>query len=107
MVAILVLLLVAAGAVGVAVSREEDAETDSETAARAGSVTGLLVGVEDDRLTLAPQGGGARQVFAVRPIDRRALDLFHLTQHAEHRWPVTVTWETENGTRYAARVDDA
>jgi hypothetical protein len=72
-----------------------------------GTTAGVIVEVTDQQITLAPDGGGEPERFAVRPIDARRLDLFHLAQHAQARWPVRVVWRAVDGIRYAERVDDA
>jgi hypothetical protein len=109
MAAILGLLLLAAGAVGFAVSRGDDAPSapPAPSGPTAGIAAGVLVKVEEDRLTLAPTGGGPHEVFGLRPIDRGRIDLFHLLEHVRQKWPVRITWEAVDGARYAAQVDDA
>jgi hypothetical protein len=70
-------------------------------------VQGVLTTVEDSRLVLQPDNGGAEEEFTIRPENRRALDLFHLRQHASDRLPSIVHYEETDGTKYAVRVDDA
>ena len=72
-----------------------------------GRVQGVLTTVADDRLVLQPDNGGAQEQFRIRPEDRRALDLFHLRQHAADKLPSIVHYEETDGTKYALRVDDA
>ena len=75
--------------------------------ATTGSARGILTEVDGDRLVLQPAGGGQPQEFAIRPHDRRRIDLFHLRQHAADALPSIVQYEEVDGTRYAVRVDDA
>ena len=107
MAAILALLLAASGAVAFALSRGEESRPSAASGPAAGTANGVLVEVEQERITLAPEGGGPNEVYALRPIDRGRIDLFHLLDHVRRRWPVRVTWEQVDGTRYAVRVDDA
>ena len=105
MAATLAVLLLAAGAVGFALSGDDsgDGSAGDGAAAAQGTTTGTLVEVGAEQLTLAPEDGGDHEVFAVRG----RLDFVHLTEHVDEAWPVTVVWETVDGTRYAVRVDDA
>jgi hypothetical protein len=108
MAAILVLMLVAAGAVAFAVLGGEDEEPAPEPAsATSGIVTGVLVGVDDDRLVLDPGTGEEPLTFGVRPRDYQRIGIPHLNEHLEQGWPVRIFWTLEAGTRYAERVDDA
>jgi hypothetical protein len=109
MAAILALLLAAAGGAGFALSGAGsggDAGPATASPTR-GALTGVLTDVRHDRLTLAPEGGGETEVFGVRPIDQRRLDLSHLEEHVEQVWPVVLHFDTVDGVRYATRVDDA
>jgi hypothetical protein len=107
MAVVLGLLLVAAGAIGFALSRDEDDAPAEATSAASGATTGILVSVDDDRLLLDPGTGDEPLTFAVRPIDYRRIDIPHLNEHVEERWPVRIHWTLEGDTRYAERVDDA
>ena len=70
------------------------------------SIDGKLTSVQDTELTLQPDGGGAIERFAVRPIDRRTLDLGHLQTHMAQGLPSRVFYESDGDLRYAVRVDD-
>ena len=110
MAAILALLLAASGAVAYALSRGEDtapARTAATATTSSGTSKGVLTKVDDQMIMLSPEGGGAVETYALRPIDRGRIDLFHLVDHVKRKWPVRVVWEEVDGTRYAARVDDA
>ena len=68
---------------------------------------GVLTTVQDTRLVLQPEGGGAPAEFMIRPEDRQRLDLFHLEQHAADSLPSIVHFDKVGDRRYATRVDDA
>jgi hypothetical protein len=108
-VSIVVLLVLAGGAVAFAALGGEDGPEAPPVLSgpAAGQVEGVLIGVEEERLTLRPADGTPEQTFGLRPIDRSRIDLFHLLEHVREKWAVRVTWETEDGRRYAARVEDA
>jgi hypothetical protein len=72
-----------------------------------GQVRGVLTEVSESRLVLQPAAGGEPQEFAIRPEDRRRLDLFHLEQHAADALPSIVHYEQVGDARFAVRVDDA
>ncbi len=72
-----------------------------------GRMQGVLTTVENAKLVLQPEGGGAPTEFAIRPEDRQRLDLFHLEQHAADSLPSIVHFEKVGDKRYATRVDDA
>ena len=93
-------LLVLVGVVLLAGGGGGPAETTS------GRMTGILTTVSDTRLDLRTDTGDT-QAFAIRPQDRRNLDLFHLQQHSADALPSIVHYEEEGGTLYAVRVDDA
>jgi hypothetical protein len=101
--AILLGLLVVTGAVLLATSGSGGG---SSTIGR-GTVDGTLLSASQEQgLLLRPSDGGAVQRFAVRPIDVRRLDFFHLQDHASQKLPSRVHYEEEGGVRYAVRVDD-
>ena len=72
-----------------------------------GRLQGVLTTVEQTKLVLQPQDGGAPTEFTIRPEDRQRLDLFHLEQHAADSLPSIVHFEKVGDKRYATRVDDA
>lgn len=72
-----------------------------------GRMQGVLTTVEDTRLVLQPEGGGAPTEFTIRPEDRQRLDIFHLEQHSADALPSIVHFERVGDKRYATRVDDA
>ena len=72
-----------------------------------GTATGIVTQVNEYQLILAPQDGSASITFAVRPLEQRQFDLFHIEQHAAQRLSSVVSYEREGDTLYAVRVDDA
>ena len=98
---LLLALLAVVGVVLLASGGEGGSERTS------GRVQGVLTEVTDARLVLQPAAGGSTQEFAIRPEDRRKLDLFHLQQHASDALPSIVHFEQVGDTRFAVRVDDA
>ena len=104
MAAILVGLLVVTGAILLATGSSGGGESSS--VAR-GTVDGTLLSASQDQgIVVQSSDGGPVQRFAVRPIDVRRLDFFHLQDHASQKLPSRVFYEQEGGTRYAVRVDD-
>jgi hypothetical protein len=71
-----------------------------------GRSTGVLTAVGDTRLVLRTTDG-KNEEYAIRPEDRRNLDMFHLQQHSADALPSIVHYEQQGNTRYVVRVDDA
>ena len=99
--AILLGLLVVTGALLLVTSGGGGAST-----VKRGTVDGTLLSASEQGIVVQPADGGPVQSFAVRPIDVRRLDFFHLQTHASQKLPSRVFYEQEGGTRYAVRVDD-
>jgi hypothetical protein len=101
--AILVGLLVVTGAVLLATG----SGGGGSPSVQRGTVDGTLLSASQEQgIVVQPSGGGPVQRFAVRPIDVRRLDFFHLQDHASQKLPSRVFYEQEGGQRYAVRVDD-
>jgi hypothetical protein len=102
---LIVVLLVVSGVIALASSGSGG--SDKGTGPNRGEVTGVITTITEDRLVLKPIDGGAEETFAIRGVDVRRLDLFHLQQHSAQSLPTTVVWLRDGGTRYAISANDA
>src|SRR4051794_30690429 len=103
--ALIVVLLVVSGAIALASGGGGGGAKGSGP--NRGEVTGVITTVTQDRLVVKPLDGSAEQTFAIRGIDVRRLDLFHLQQHSAASLPTKVVWLRDGGTRYAISAADA
>ena len=103
LVALVVVLLVVSGAIALFASGGGADGSGEER----GEVTGVITTVTQDRLVLRPLDGTEEQTFAIRGVDARRLDLFHLRQHSAQNLPTRVVWFEDGGTRYALEAVDA
>lgn len=100
---LIVVLLAVSGLIGLASTGSDDGGGGPSR----GETLGVITTVTQDRLVLDPADGGPAQTFAIRDVDARRLDLFHLRQHSAQRLPTRVLWLDDRGTRYAVDAIDA
>lgn len=70
-------------------------------------VDGTLTVVEDDRLVLAPFGGGREIAFVIRPADTGYFDLAHMRSHSSVALPTRIYYEQQGEQRFARYKEDA
>jgi hypothetical protein len=105
--ALMLVLLVATGAVLFATQGGSDSESGSASGSQQ-QVDGIVMSVTPDRLVLRPATAGAQDMtFEIRPVDRDRFDVFHLQQHAADGLATRVTYTQEGATLYAVSAIDA
>ena len=103
----MVVLLVATGAVLFATKGGSDSSSERASGSQL-QVDGIVMEVTPDRLVLRPTApAGEDMTFAIRQVDRKAFDVFHLQQHAADGLATRVTYVKDGDATYALSAIDA
>ena len=104
---LMVLLLVATGAVLFATKGESSSSPERASADQL-QVDGIVMEATSDRLVLRPTTPNSGDMaFEIRPVDRKAFDVFHLQQHAADGLATRVTYVKDGDAMYALSAIDA
>ena len=66
-------------------------------------VQGLIVEIDDDRMTVTTEGGRSYEFTIADP----SVPVAHLRVHQRTRLPVRITWRSSDGRRRATTIADA